>query len=72
MTGQLRLTLAQRRKLAKVHAHRHQPDRTRLSRRQFIAVALIWLAVFVAALWLAAHDPEYLSRVAERAVGGAA
>jgi len=43
-----------------------------LSRRQIVVATVIWLSFFVASLWLAAHDPDYLSRIVERALGGAA
>lgn len=72
MNGQLRPTIAQRRRLAAARAHRPPTTPPRLSRRQITVIAIIWLAFFAAALWLAAHDPDYLSRVVEHALGGAA
>lgn len=71
MTGQLRPTIAQRRQLAKARSRRHPNDHARPSRRQLLAIVFIWLVAFAAALWLAAHDPDYLSRAVERAIGGA-
>lgn len=85
MSGQTRMTLSQRRYLAARRDAIHAAERVAMtaaakpaqpprapSRRQLIVIAFLWLAFFAGALWLAAHDPDFLSRAVERAIGGAA
>lgn len=42
-----------------------------VTRRQLIAAIVIISALFAGALWLAAHNPAYLSRAVQQALEGA-
>lgn len=44
--------------------------RPALTRRQLIVLAIAWAATLALGLWLAAHDPHYLSQAVQLAIDG--
>lgn len=85
MTEQIPLTRAQQRHIAARCAAIYTAERAAMiaqrkpaespppmTRRQLVVVVVLWIAFVAAGLWLASHDPDFLSRAAQRAIDGAA